>query len=124
MALWDAAYLAAPPRVLAGATGEVEALAWSPDGTRLAGGGLGGVMQLWEIGDDARRLLTVHLFRNAEWCVLGADGRPRSCSGEVWRWLRWRYRDPVSGRSTLLAAEHFGPLPVYAVGSATSTPSR
>ena len=32
-------------------------------------------------------------------------------SDEAWRMLRWRQTDKVTGRTRLLPAEHFGPLP-------------
>jgi len=57
---------------------------------------------------------TGRAFVGGEWCVLGPDGPPLSCTGEVWRWLRWRYRNPATARSTVLAAEHFGLLPEVA----------
>ena len=78
---------------------------------RLATTSTAGVVRLWAISADPQVQLAIHHFRGGAWCVIDADGRPRRCGGEVWRWLRWRCRDPVSGTSALLAAEHFGPLP-------------
>lgn len=101
----------------------MRALAWSPDGTRLAGGGGDGLVRLWDAADpDVALHLTIHHFEGGSWCTIDAGGNLRACAGEVWRWLRWRHRDPVSGKSALLPAEYFGALPY--VGSTTSTPSR
>jgi len=95
---------------LAGDSGWVRALAWSPDGARLAGGSDDGVVWLWGVGEDVRLALTVHQFEGGAWCTVAPDGRPLGCGNDVWRWLRWRTHDPVTGESSLLAAEHFGPL--------------
>lgn len=101
----------APLLAVAGPAGSVRALAWSPDGSRLASAGDDGVVWLWEIGDKVRPGPTIHQFLGGGWCTLGPDGRPLGCAGEVWRWLRWRDRDPVTGASILLPAEYFGALP-------------
>jgi WD40 repeat protein len=108
--LWNLADPGAPAAVLARHAGGVWALAWSPDGARLASVGDGGA--LWLHDPQARSiLLTIQHFRAGAWCVLGPNNRPFHCEGEVWRWLRWRHHDPLTGGSTLLPAEYFGPLP-------------
>ncbi|MGH2731918.1 MAG: WD40 repeat domain-containing protein, partial [Actinomycetota bacterium] len=96
--------------VLTGHTGWVRAVAWSPDGGRLASGGWGGEVRIWDL-QIRKSALTFQHFTGGAWCIFTEDGAPALCHRDTWRWLRWFAPDPVTGVRTRYPAEYFGPLP-------------
>ena len=94
---------------LSGDVRSIQALAWSPDGRRLAAAGSDGA-RIWDSVEESWTFVVQSLPRGA-WCVRLPASDPAFCHGEAWRWLRWSVVDPVDGRWATYAAEYFGPLP-------------
>ena len=88
----------------------VTACSFSPDGLRVLSASSDNSLKLWDAA-TGECLMTLHkLPENATAAIPSNGGRPH-CSGEAWRWLALRWRDPRTGRLRLLPAEHLGPLP-------------
>ena len=106
--LWDAE-TGACLRTFAGHTGSVNACAYSADGRRLVSGSDDNTVKVWD-AETGACLMTLHNLPEGATATFVGD-KLTHCSGEAWRWLGWRWRDPRNGRLRLLPLEHFGAVP-------------
>ncbi len=91
-----------------GHTGWVLAVAYAPDGTRLASGSDGEV-RIWDAATGEPDGIRLHYLGDGETAVFDADGTLIGASEESWQWLGWNAI--VDGQITRLPAETYGPLP-------------
>ncbi|MGH3938503.1 MAG: hypothetical protein ACRDTG_07675 [Pseudonocardiaceae bacterium] len=107
--MWDAA-TAEPLHQLTGHTIWVEAVAWSPDGTRLLTSSDDGTVGMWDAISGLPVGFTIVILPGGELAIFDAmaDQLVRASAG-AWRWLGWNVVE--DGRLTRLPAESFGPLP-------------
>jgi WD40 repeat protein len=105
--LWDA-QSGELQRTLSG-DGEVGCCAWSPDGASLLAGTMSGTLHVFDAATGTL-VQTIHNLPDHQWATT-ANNKFLAASPEAWRFLAWCVTD-ASGRSRLLPAEYFGPLPV------------
>ncbi|MFP2908590.1 WD40 repeat domain-containing protein [Pyxidicoccus sp. 3LFB2] len=96
---------------LSGHASLVIACGWSPDGQRLLSGGDDGALKVWDASTGQCSWSGQFLPDGQTASIDEAHGRILHASPEAWRWLGWRWTDPVTGRLRILPAESFGPLP-------------
>ncbi len=97
-------------RTLSGHSSHVNSCAFSPDGQQLLSASSDNSLKLWD-AKTGKCLMTLHNLPENATAAIPSDGGLPYCSGEAWRWLALRWRDPRTGRLRLLPAEHLGPLP-------------
>ena len=96
-------------------TGVVLTCAITSDGRHLVAGARNSTLGIWDLESYALKMTLIN-GPNGETAALDCDAkRILSCSSEAWRFLGWRYFDPVAKRLRVLPAEHFGPLPTEVV---------
>ena len=96
-------------RTFSGHQDLVRSYASSPDGQRVLSSSLDGAIMQWDVDSgECQRIL--HLLPEGASVVLAGNGILHAW-GEAWRWFGWRWQDSRTGKTRILPAEHFGPLP-------------
>ena len=91
-------------------TGVVLAGVITSDGRHLVSGARNSTLGIWNLESYALKITLIN-GPNGETAALDYDAnRILSRSSEAWRFLGWRYFDPVAERLRVLPAEHFEPL--------------
>ena len=91
----------------------MRAVAWSPDGTRLATAGDDGTTRLWDPTTGEEVAIRITALPDSEVAVFdAATDRLLGASDGAWRWLG--YTVVQDGQLTRLPAETYGPLPPLA----------
>jgi WD40 repeat protein len=94
----------------------VRAVAWSPDGTRLATGG-DNTVRIWDptTGKNTTTLELLPKWPTApgtNYVVWEGDGKIRFASPDAWPYLGWQVPGENGEPIRRLPAEYYGPLPL------------
>jgi len=73
-------------------------------------------MRIWDFETGVCLAVCYHMSERQSATLDLANNRILSASPEAWRWLGWRWKDPETGRTRILPAEYFGPLPMHEIG--------
>lgn len=94
--------------------GSVSAVAYSPDGSRLASGGDDGVVRVRDAGSGEPVGVRIQMLPGGEIAVFeAATSELVGASADAWQWLGWP--TIVDGSLTRLPAETYGPLPALPI---------